>query len=356
MTKQTIPTSDNLPLVPDDVLQSHDVHEKYGTRFRSCARLLQAIWREEQGLPIGTLVGKNDDKRKMGSLIDGKTAAKGRNFMTPGIADMTRREVAYQESGALIEQGRLYGNLLSSMPLTFNMFAPLKFDMKLAAQVVRSLVPDIDLKTVTKVLFEHSPGRRNDNLTGDRTAFDVAIIYERGDGKTGFVGIEIKYSESMFEAAPSELNPRYETLAPSSGLFKDPMSAVLRTNPIQQLFRQHLLAYAALERSDWAEARFITIGPRHNLPVQHASKLYAAHLDNKGDIKVPFQSIELEQFIEALGWAGEQDYAAALHDRYTDWTKLDPLVETSLAASSGGKWKIKPPQAKEPFKLVAKAA
>ena len=250
MAPQRIPTSDNLPLVPEDVLTRHNVREKYDTRFRACARLLQSIWREHQGLAIGTFIGKDDEPRKIGSLIDEKAAVTGRNFLSPGIAQMVRREVAYQESGALIEQGRLFGNLLSSMPLTFNMFVPLKFDFKLAAEVVRNLVPDIDLAAVTNVIFEHSPGRRDDELTGDRTAFDVAIIYERSDGQSGFIGIEVKYSETMWEPAPPELNARYETLAPASGLFKDPMSVILRLNPLQQLFRQHLLAYAALERGD----------------------------------------------------------------------------------------------------------
>jgi hypothetical protein len=37
-----------LPLIPADVLKKHRVHEPLDTRFRSAARLLQALWREDQ--------------------------------------------------------------------------------------------------------------------------------------------------------------------------------------------------------------------------------------------------------------------------------------------------------------------
>jgi hypothetical protein len=39
-------------------------------------------------------------------------------------AHTARREAAYREVGALIDQERLATNLLSSMPLTFNLLAP----------------------------------------------------------------------------------------------------------------------------------------------------------------------------------------------------------------------------------------
>lgn len=43
-----------LPVVPSRVLFQHRVYNEFDTRFRSCARLLQALWRKRQGLPIGT--------------------------------------------------------------------------------------------------------------------------------------------------------------------------------------------------------------------------------------------------------------------------------------------------------------
>lgn len=343
-----------LPIIPESVLRKHRVLEKFDNRFRACARLLQALWRESQELPIGTYAGADGQRRRIGSLISGVAADAGRNFLSPEIAHLVRREVAYQETGALIDKRRLYGNLLSSMPLAFNLFGPLRLNPTLAAKVVRALIPDIDLARVVHVWFEHSPGRSRNDLTGDRTAFDVAIVYERADGEKGLLAIEQKYTEGGAEAF-GELDTRYDELAPSSELYKNPMSAVLRTGPCRQLFREHLLTHAARFRGDYAEAWFIFIAPRHNHLLQHGAQLYASHLAEPAPDAVPFLNFELEQIIEAIGWAGELDYAYALHDRYLNWWKIDAVVEQALRAK-GAEWQIAAPAVPPPVSLIAKAA
>src|ERR1700736_1817865 len=115
---------DQLPLIPADVLKKHRVHEPLDTRFRSAARLLQALWREDRGLPIGSYVNEDGKRRKLGSRISEAAGRGGGNFLTPEIAHTARREAAYREIGALIDAERLATNLLSSMPLTLNLLAP----------------------------------------------------------------------------------------------------------------------------------------------------------------------------------------------------------------------------------------
>lgn len=323
-----------LPLIPSAVLSRHRVLEEFDTRFRSCARLLQSLWRQRQSLPIGTFVGKSGRKRAIGSLISTAAGNEGRNFLTPAIAEVARLETAYQEPGALIDQARLLCNLLSSMPLAFNAFAVLRGDRDLAARVLRALVPGVDIKVISDVLFEHSPGRQNLSLTGDRSAFDVAFVYERSDGQRGLIAIEVKYSESCTEPAPPELNPRYAELAHSSGLFKNPNHAALRVNPLQQLFREHLLTQAAVMRGDYAEATFVLIAPRLNHLVQNTASLYAAFLNQPAQGLVPFVNVHLEQLVDAYGWAGAHDHALALHERYLDWGKIDEVVRAAVKAKA----------------------
>lgn len=343
-----------LPLIPEGVLRKHRAFEKFDNRFRACARLLQALWRESQELPVGTYESPDGRQRRIGSLIAASAAEAGRNFLSPAIAHLVHREVVYQETGALIDKRRLFGNLLSSMPLAFNLFGPFRLDPMLAAKVIRALIPDIDLARVVHVWFEHSPGRGCSDLTGDRTAFDVGIVYERTDGEKGLLAIEQKYSEGGAEPL-SELGGRYDELAVSSELYKNPMSAVLRTGPCQQLFREHLLAHAARYRGDYAEARFILVAPRHNHLLQQGAQLYASHLAEPAPDAVPFLRIDLEQIVEAIGWAGELDYAYALHDRYLNWWKIDAIVELALRAKRSD-WQIAAPAPQAPVSLIAKAA
>jgi hypothetical protein len=96
-----------LPLIPADVLKKHRVHEPLDPRFRSAARLLQSLWREDRGLPIGSYVNEAGKRRKLGSRISEAAGRGGGNFLTPEIAHTARREAAYREIGALIDQERL---------------------------------------------------------------------------------------------------------------------------------------------------------------------------------------------------------------------------------------------------------
>ena len=66
-----------LPLIPADVLKKHRVHEPLDTRFRSAARLLQALWREDRDLPIGSYVNEGGKRRKLGSRISEEAGKAG---------------------------------------------------------------------------------------------------------------------------------------------------------------------------------------------------------------------------------------------------------------------------------------
>ena len=92
-----------LPLIPADVVKKHCVHEPLDTRFRSAARLLQALWREDRDLPIGSYVNEDGKRRKLGSRISEAAGRAGGNFLTPEIAHTARREAAYREIGARID-------------------------------------------------------------------------------------------------------------------------------------------------------------------------------------------------------------------------------------------------------------
>src|SRR6202035_3544020 len=145
-----------LALIPANIHKKHRVHEQLDTRFRSAARLLQALWREDRDLPIGSYVNEDGKRRKLGSRISEVAGRAGGNFLTPEIAHTARREAAYREIGALIDAERLATNLLSSMPLTFNLLAPWGHLLERGSGYLVELLPAFT-GTALQNLFEHSP-------------------------------------------------------------------------------------------------------------------------------------------------------------------------------------------------------
>ncbi|UPT63432.1 MAG: hypothetical protein M0D54_02385 [Hyphomonadaceae bacterium JAD_PAG50586_4] len=147
-----------LPLVPERLLRQRHVFERGDTRFRAAARLLQALWRERRKFPEGHYTNAAGTRRRLGSRLAADAARNGANFLTPEIFGQARLDLAYREPGALIDIERMHSNMLSSMPLCFNLLAPLKLDKKLARRVFNQLAPGI-AKEISHIQFEHSPGR-----------------------------------------------------------------------------------------------------------------------------------------------------------------------------------------------------
>jgi hypothetical protein len=317
-----IPT-DRLPLLRDAMLRARKVLEPRDTRFRAAARLRQAIYRESQKLPVGSYTTSGGRRRKLGSRLNAEAAANGANFINRDVHRLTRREYAYREPGAAMDEERLFGNLLSSMPLTFNLFAPLKLDQGKAERFVHALCPDLAGK-VTHIAFEHSPGRGDPAFTEDGTAFDAFISMRKPDGSRSFLAFEIKFAESMAEN-PARHRPRYDQLSATCGLFLDPAAATLRSPPIQQLWREHMLAQALLTRGLYDAGRFILIAPRLNADVQRSAADYQRHLAEPEDL-AGFMNVTLEDVIDHLRTAGAETEADALHHRYVDFSSVHALV------------------------------
>jgi hypothetical protein len=90
----------------------------------------------------------------------------GLNFLTQDIADYVNWwQESEAQQGALAENFRLRRNMLSSQPLCFNLFVPLAIDLDLAADVFGALTNG-RVTSVSKILFEYSPGRSDPRYWG----------------------------------------------------------------------------------------------------------------------------------------------------------------------------------------------
>lgn len=169
---------------------------KTDNKYQAYYRYLQSVWREDNNIPVKKKEGQSDNE-----VYGNYTSDPHANFMTEGIRSLVDYELSPENKGdRLIEETRLRSNLLSSQPLCFNLFGELKLHLDKALQFFNILY-DNYFKTIDRIEFEYNPARRDSRLTGDRSAFDVFVEYTSIAGKKGFIGIEVKYSETLNEGA-----------------------------------------------------------------------------------------------------------------------------------------------------------
>ncbi|MBK8997999.1 MAG: hypothetical protein IPM35_19930 [Myxococcales bacterium] len=152
----------------------------------------------------------------------------GSNFLSPNILAAVRSRLANPEPDQMFKEERLWADLLSSMPLCFNLFGELRADAGLTANALRAWWPDAPTGKGA-VRFEHSPGRRDPFFLGNKSAFDVAFEIEKADGTFGIIGVETKYHEhAKPEAVPKpKALARYTEVTERSGLFKPDWRAAI---------------------------------------------------------------------------------------------------------------------------------
>lgn len=332
-TSNAIASLPRCPLVSDAIAKENNVYFEIDTRFRRAARLLQALWLKDHSIETGIHVrGEGEDTVVMplASNLSSAAAASGMNFLSSAIHAFVRQQLILREEGAAIEEERLFGNALSSMPMTFNLFAPLAMDLDLATRVLKTLFPTF-VDKVEGFLFEHSPGRREERFLNDGTAFDLAVQIITPDGEPGTIFVETKLSEDMMGPA-ARLRDRYDEVSRSSRLFVDPGSPQLRTLALEQLWRENMLAQLCVDQGITQRALFVGIGPRLNRRVMAAFRVFQNELipeDDRDDNRVPFIGLTLESLVDAIETAGATELAHNLRARYLDYARIYHLCLSS---------------------------
>jgi len=296
-------------LRPDKIeRQKFNVDYPQDTDFSAYARLLQSKWRDKKQFP----------ELKLGNFLEVEFAKTTKaNFLTDNIRQLVTQEVANaKKTGGLISEPRIWNNLLSSQPLCFNLFGELHFDLDLAAKFFRQLFPN-RLDRVAAVKFEYSPGRGDTKYIGDHSAFDVFVEYTKGD-KSGFIGIEVKYAESLKEETKDKANKnfkeQYATLTNACGLFKPDSVDFLRRPPLSQIWRDHLLCIAT--KQDYDEGFFVFLFPSKNSHCQQGVDYYKQFLASTDSFINSFYPEHLEHFITTLDNIVNTDWSKELRQRY----------------------------------------
>ena len=301
--------------------REHDAWEKKKvdkSNFQRRARLLQSLWRQDRGLPIGSFRGKLRGARLAMPYAQEPLS----NFLTPTIRNAVSRELfdPGRDKSKVIFKPRIFDNMLSSQPLCFNFFGELAANVDLATAVFSDLTGG-RVGAVEAVEFEHSPGRSDPRYTGDRSAFDVYVRFKPPGGGRGFIGIEVKYHEGLGDPE-AELRPRYDEIAVQMGCFLPEKLEAVRRRPLEQIWRDHLLAGALRLVDRYDDGFFVFLHPEGNPACAEAVAAYQDCLADTGT----FAAWTLEQVVAGLRRHTDAPWVETLHQRYLDFDRIDRLL------------------------------
>jgi len=311
-----------------DITELARIHHAYetidggGDTFQRRARILQSIWRVQQEYEPGT-----HRDRLLGSRLPMPWAKETlSNYLTDTIKDVVRDEVLNpaKSRGKLYGKPKIFDNLLSSQPLCFNLFGELQRNLPLATMVFRD-VTQKRVAEVTAIDFEHSPGRGDPRYLNDGTAFDVYVEFIPPAGGRGFIGIEVKYHETLKGQASTQKD-RYDEVADEMGCFGPECRNALRAMPLQQIWRDHLLMGATKHTDGYDDGFFVFLYPKDNDLCASAITQYRTCLSNENT----FSEWLLEDVVTALRRHTKAEWVELFHARYLAFDKVD----TELAAPS----------------------
>lgn len=281
-------------------------------------RLLQSIWREENGYPIGEHNG-----RLLGSRLPMPYAQDTlNNYLTPTIKNLVRSSVmdSVRRGARLFGMPRIYNDLLSSQPMCFNLFGELKHDLDLATHVFRGLTHH-RVAEVLDIDFEHSPGRGDSRYTGDKSAFDVFVTFKTPQNGRGFIGIEVKYHENL-KVKPDNHRRRYDEIAEVMGCFAADRRELLQRPPLQQIWRDHLLSGALKHVENYDDGFFIFLYPEENLACMYAVENYKNCLSRFDT----FEAWTLKDVLSQIRNFTSASWLDVFYDRYMNFEKIEKLL------------------------------
>lgn len=305
------------------------------TGFVAKCRLLQSIYRVEIGEQIRPYKGR-DRVYYFGNYIDHGESS-GANFLEEYIFAYAKYRLAYKRPYETINSDRLYNNLLSSQPMAFNLFCPLKRMLNerpsAATLALRAALPDHRIAEVTDVELEYIPANYME-LSGDKSAMDAIIRFVDEDGNKSFIAIETKYSENLGTNVAYDTDengnktPRQQSIKAVKRLkcFSPDVERDIINGDIAltQIYRNFLLSemYGLEER---LRSYSIILAPREHHP---STERELDSLTNRlcDEYKGKIEQIYLEDFVERLIANTPLEYSATFckfYDRYLNFDKVN---------------------------------
>lgn len=316
---------------------------KGDSKFVAKCRKMQSIYRVEIGEAIRPYHGREGQVHYYGNYIsDGEKPKDGcwKNFLTEAAFDYAKYRVVNKQKRETIEPDRLFNNLLSSQPMAFNLFCPLRQMLnespEAATQVIKAALPNYPICKVTEVDLEFIPEKYK-KLTGDKSAMDAIIRFKDADGQDGFIAIETKYSENLGinvaydkdengkkKPRSQSLNAVRELQCFEPEVEKDIIAGTIK---LTQIYRNFLLSERyGLEEG--LQSYSIILSP--NSHPSTAGELASLTDGLRKEFKDKIEQVDLEDFVDRIICVCPEEYKSVFerfYDRYLNFAKLEKIPD-----------------------------
>ncbi|MBR3883793.1 MAG: hypothetical protein IKJ31_03435 [Bacteroidaceae bacterium] len=312
---------------------------KSDSKFVAECRKLQSIYRYEIGEEICPYTDRYGNLHYYGNYIsNGENTKNGcwKNFLTEYAFKYAKDRVKYKKKYETIESDRLFNNLLSSQPMAFNLFCPLRQMLEESPQVVTKVVnmalPGYPIRKVTEVDLEFIPENYKE-LTGDKSAMDAIIRFKDEKGNDGFIAIETKYSENLGTnvAYDRDVNgkkiPRAKSIEAVMELqcFKPDVEElmIIGKKGLTQIYRNFLLS-ETYGFKEGLQSYSIILAPQKHPST--GKELKSLHNELRNEYKNKIKQVYLDDFVNAIILSCPDKYRIIFerfYDRYLNFGKLE---------------------------------
>lgn len=297
--------------------------------FTRKARLLQSMYRVEIGEEEGVGPTKSS-KRKYGNMISGGEIS-GKNFLMKETFEYAKERVKNKRKNETIDEFRLFNNLLSSMPMVFNLFHPLmlllKSEPEMVTQAVKSAFNNIPIYEVTEIGLEFIP-TPIEKYTKDKSAMDAYIKFLDIKGDKYIIAIETKYTDvlGVNEARNCE---EQKLMLIDTNLFRDGFKVLLMEGKVKltQIYRNLLLTEQYRVVEGLTDSYSVVLSPKEHPSTEEEIKSVVKYL--KPEYAYKLSAVSLEDFVDKMIRFLPEYYVQVYErfkSRYLDFTKIKDII------------------------------
>ena len=309
--------------------------------FTTRAAILQSYYRasinEKCGLGAKNIVkGRDNDdkailesvKQEYGHLVCGGES-RNINFFFNETYEYARHRVENKKPEETIKSDRLFNNLLSSMPMAFNLFHPLKLIKQkhpaLLNKMMQNAFREFPIDKIVDILIEFIP-LPIDLYTMDRSAMDTAILFQDELGKKYIISIETKYIDQLGQNKARDNALKLET-AKSLNLFTANGINTI-SKGCTQIYRNFLLTEKYRLVHGLSDSYSIILAPREHPTTE--KEIFSLRENLILEFHYKLRKYALEDFVDSLKPDCPEEFQNWLtwfYNRYLDFGKTEHLFK-----------------------------